>query len=207
MLTIWGRTSSVNVQKVLWCLGELGVPYVREDAGLAYGRNREPWFLELNPNGRVPLLVDGDFSLWESNTIVRYLAAKHDYGGLYPASPEVRAHAERWMDWQLSTIARPLGIVHQALVRTPPAERDMAAVAAAAAEVGAAFALLDRHLERHEYVAGDRFTIGDIPVGACAYRWLAHEGIARPPVPAIERWQRALAARPAFRAHVMLPLA
>ncbi len=206
MLTIWGRTNSVNVQKVLWCAAELGLPVARHDAGLAYGKNDEPWYLALNPNGRVPLLVDGDFSLWESNTIVRYLAAKHDFGGLYPASPEERALAERWMDWQLSTLARPLGIVFQGLVRTPPERRDRAAIAAAAAELPPAFAILDRHLEQRPYVAGDRFTVGDIPVGAFAHRWLSLEAIERPALPALERWHAALAERPAFREHVMLPL-
>ena len=98
MLTIYGRTNSVNVQKVLWCLAELGVAYTRVDAGLQHGKNREAWYLALNPNGRIPLLTDGDFSLWESNTIVRYLAAKHGNGALCPASLETRALAERWMD-------------------------------------------------------------------------------------------------------------
>src|SRR5690606_7162305 len=100
MLTIYGRTNSVNVQKVLWCLGELDVPYERIDAGLAYGKNHDAWYLALNPNARIPLLVDGDFSLWESNTIVRYLASKYGAGSLWPERPEPRALAERWMDWQ-----------------------------------------------------------------------------------------------------------
>ncbi len=119
MLKIWGRTNSVNVQKVLWCLAELDVPYERVDAGLAYGKNDEPWYLALNPNGRVPLLQDGDFSLWESNTIVRYLASKHGLGRLCPKPLETRAHAERWMDWQLSVLVNPVSIVFWNLIRTP----------------------------------------------------------------------------------------
>lgn len=205
MLTVWGRTNSVNVQKVLWCAAELGITLERHDAGLAFGKNDEPWYLALNPNGRVPLLVDGEFSLWESNTIVRYLSAKHDFGGLYPEPLELRAESERWMDWQLATLARPLGIVFWGLVRAPQTS-DPAQIDAAAAELAAAFAVLDAHLERHAFVAGQRFTMGDIPVGAFAHRWLALEDFDRPALPALERWHETLAARPAFRAHVMLPL-
>jgi glutathione S-transferase len=126
MLKIWGRTNSVNVQKVLWCLTELDVPYERVDAGLAYGKNHEPWYLALNPNGRVPLLQDGDFSLWESNTIVRYLALKHGLGRLCPKPLETRAHAERWMDWQLSVLVNPVSIVFWNLIRTPATGPDRA---------------------------------------------------------------------------------
>lgn len=206
MLTIYGRTNSVNVQKVLWCLAELGLPHERIDAGLAHGKNTEPWYLALNPNGKVPLLVDGTFSLWESNTIVRYLAAKHDLGGLCPSAPEARALAERWMDWQLSTLIRPVSIVFQTLYRQPPEQRDAAAVARQTVEANAAVALLDAHLSRQPFVAGDAFTMGDIPVGALVHRWLEIVGIERPEFRAVRTWRARLAERPAFRAHVMLPL-
>ena len=206
MLTIFGRTNSVNVQKVLWCLAELAVPYERIDAGLQHGKNTEPWYLALNPNGRVPLLRDGDFTLWESNTIVRYLAGKHGLGGLCPASLETRAHAERWMDWQLSTLIRPVSSVFQMLIRTPAEARDGAAVARHTAEANAAVALLDGQLAAHPYVAGAAFSMGDIPVGAVVYRWLALPDIERPAFPGVRAWQARLAARPAFRSHVMLPL-
>ncbi|HVY65631.1 MAG TPA: glutathione S-transferase family protein [Gammaproteobacteria bacterium] len=206
MLTIYGRTNSVNVQKVLWCLDELGVPYERIDAGLAFGKNREPWYLALNPNGRIPLLVDGAFTLWESNTIVRYLASKHGMGTLCPKSPEARALAERWMDWQLSTLVTPVSIVFQALYRMPAADRDAAAIARHTAEANRAMQLLDSHLKAQPYVAGPDFTMGDIPVGAVAYRWLEMDGIERPELAAVGAWRDRLAERPAFRRHVMLPL-
>jgi glutathione S-transferase len=206
VLTIFGRTNSVNVQKVMWCIGELGLPCERIDAGLEHGKNKEPWYLELNPNGRVPLLQDGDYNLWESNSIVRYLCAKHDGGGLYPASPERRGHAERWMDWQLSTLVVPVSIVFWNLIRKPPAERDAQAIAAAAHDAQAALVLLDRHLTSNSYVAGEQFTMGDIPVGATAHRWLELPGIQRRTLPALAAWRARLAERPAFRAHVMLPL-
>lgn len=206
MLTIYGRVNSVNVQKVLWCLAELEIPYTRIDAGLEHGKNNEPWYLALNPNGRVPLMQDGSFSLWESNTIVRYLAAKHGFGSLCPASLETRALAERWMDWQLSTLVGPVSVVFQNLFRRPAAERDMAAVARKVPEANRAMALLDAHLEKHPYVAGDAFTMGDIPVGATAHRWLEIPGIDRPPFAAVRAWRERLAARKGFTAHVDLPL-
>jgi glutathione S-transferase len=206
MLTIYGRTNSVNVQKVLWCLHELDVPYERFDAGLQHGKNNEPWYLELNPNGRVPLLVDGAFSLWESNTIVRYLAAKHGAGTLYPTAPEARALSERWMDWQLSTLIQPVSTVFQNLLRRPPPQRDGAAIALATVEANRAVVLLDAHLQRQPYVAGETFTMGDIPVGAVAHRWLEIPGIERPELPALRAWRARLAEQPGFRTHVMLPL-
>jgi glutathione S-transferase len=206
VLTIYGRTNSVNVQKVLWCLAELAVPYTRVDAGLTHGKNTEPWYLALNPNGKVPLLQDGEFSLWESNTIVRYLAGKHGAGSLCPTSLEVRALAERWMDWQLSTLLRPVSIVFQNLFRMPSHERDAVAIEANLREANRAMAVLDAHLAERPYVAGAAFTMGDIPVGAVAHRWLEIPGIERPPLAAVRAWRARLAERPGFRAHVQLPL-
>lgn len=206
MLTIYGRVNSVNVQKVLWCLAELEIPYERIDAGLEHGKNTEPWYLALNPNGKVPLLVDGSFALWESNTIVRYLAAKHGFGTLCPASLETRALAERWMDWQLSTLVDPVNRVFWNLVRRGPAERDMAAVERSTREANRAVALLETHLATSPYAAGEQFTMGDIPVGATVHRWLEIPGIERPPFPAVRAWRERLAARAGFRAHVQLPL-
>ncbi|HEX7235930.1 MAG TPA: glutathione S-transferase [Gammaproteobacteria bacterium] len=206
MLTIYGRTNSVNVQKVLWCLAELGLPYTRIEAGLEHGKNTEPWYLKLNPNGRIPLLVDGSFSLWESNTIVRYLAGKHGVGGLCPASLEARALAERWMDWQLSTLVLPVSIVFWNLIRKPAGERDAVAIERNLREANRAMTLLDEHLAGQPYVAGDAFTMGDIPVGATAHRWLEIPGIDRPPLAAVRAWRARLAERQAFRTHVQLPL-
>jgi glutathione S-transferase len=206
VLTIYGRVNSVNVQKVLWCLAELALDYVRVDAGLEHGKNTEPWYLALNPNGKVPLMQDGSFTLWESNTIVRYLAAKHGLGTLCPASLETRALAERWMDWQLSTLVGPVSIVFQNLIRRPAAERDMAAVERNVREANRALAVLDAHLARQPYVAGDAFSMGDIPVGATAHRWLEIAGIERPPFAAVRAWRERLAGRSGFRAHVRLPL-
>lgn len=206
MLTIWGRTNSVNVQKVLWCLAELDVPYERVDAGLAYGKNRDAWYLALNPNGRIPLLRDGDFTLWESNTIVRYLCARFSRGTLWPESAETRALAERWMDWLLSTLVTPVNAVFTQLIRTPAERRDPPAIARGTADANAAVLILDGHLRSCRYVGGDSFSMGDIPVGAVVHRWLALPGVERPDLPALLAWYERLAARPAYRDHVMLPL-
>jgi glutathione S-transferase len=206
VLTIYGRTNSVNVQKVLWCLAELALPYTRVDAGLEHGKNTEPWYLALNPNGKVPLLTDGSFALWESNTIVRYLSGKHGLGSLCPVSPEARALAERWMDWQLSTLVGPVSVVFQNLVRRSAAERDATAIERSTREANGAMTLLDEHLGSRPYVAGEAFTMGDIPVGATAHRWLEIPGIDRPPLTAVRAWRARLAERGAFRDHVQLPL-
>jgi glutathione S-transferase len=154
----------------------------------------------------VPLLEDGSFTLWESNTIVRYLSSKHGAGNLCPASLEERALAERWMDWQLSTLITPVSIVFQNLFRRPAGERDVAAIERNLHEANRAMAILDTHLAKHTFVAGDRFTMGDIPVGAVAHRWLEIPGIDRPPLAAVRAWRARLAERRGFRAHVQLPL-
>ncbi len=195
MLKIWGRTNSVNVQKVLWCLTELGVPCERMDAGLEHGRNRESWFLALNPNGRIPLLQDGEFSLWESNTIVRYLSARYGSGSLCPEQLETRALAERWMDWQLSTLIGPVSTVFWNLIRTPPERRDLRAIARATDDANRAVEILDGHLRSDPFLAGEHFSMGDIPAGALVHRWLALPGVERPELPALRAWYERLTAR------------
>ena len=206
MLKIWGRTNSVNVQKVLWCLAELDVPYERVDAGLAYGKNDEPWYLALNPNGRVPLLQDGDFSLWESNTIVRYLASKHGLGRLCPKPLETRAHAERWMDWQLSVLVNPVSIVFWNLIRTPATGPDRRRSRSRPNEANRACAILDGHFDDARVRGGRALLDGrhsgrrDRAPLACADRRRAAAAAGA------RAWHARLGAAPGFRTHVMLPL-
>ena len=127
--SIWGRANSVNVQKVLWCLRELDLSYRRIDAGMAFGKNNEPEYLAMNPNGRVPTLVDGDYVLWESNSVMRYLCMAYGKGSpIYPHAPKARAAVDRWLDWTLSTLQPVDRPVFWALVRTPPEKRDMVAI-------------------------------------------------------------------------------
>ena len=205
MLKIWGRTNSLNVQKVMWCVGELGLEHARIDAGGKFGQVREDWYLAMNPNALVPVIDDAGYRLWDSNAIVRYLAAKHDSGGLWPESPEARGEADRWMDWQLGTLLPHIGVVFWGLIRTPEAERDMTAIEAARQKAGEVYEVLDSHLASRAYVAGDRLTMGDIPVGALTYRWYGLP-IERPDWPNLRAWYERLAERPAFREHVMVPI-
>jgi glutathione S-transferase len=205
VLRIWGRSNSINVQKVLWCCGELGIDYERIDVGGPFGGNREPEYLRLNPNGLVPTISDGGFVLWESNAIVRYLAAKHGMGMLCPEDLAHRADADRWMDWQLGSLWANLRPAFIALVRTPPENRDPAQIASSIEKTSGTWAMLDAHLAARDYVTGPAFTMADIPLGVTAYRWFSLN-IARPPMPNLEAWYERLCARSFYRANVMLPL-
>ena len=205
MLTIWGRNNSINVQKAMWAVGELGLDHRRIDVGGAFGGLDSQDFLAKNPNQRIPALEDDGLVVWESNAIVRYLAAKYGVAKLWPEDPAVRAVADQWMDWQQTTLLADMFVVFWGLIRTPEADRDMAAIEASAANLGGLWQRLEAHLENREYVAGDAFTMGDIPVGAACYRYLALD-IARPELPATAAWYDRLVARPPFREHVMIAL-
>ena len=205
MLKIWGRPNSINVQKVMWAVGELGVAHEHTNAGAAFGLNDEDWYLAMNPNGRVPVIDDDGFTLYESNAIVRYLAAKHGRGSLQPDGLPANAIANQWMDWQQTTLAPAMFAPFWGLIRTPPEERDQAAIDAGAEECGRLFQLLDAYLAGKDFMAGDRLTTADIPAGAATYRWLGLD-IARPEVPNVEAWYARLQERPAYRQHVMLPI-
>ena len=204
MIEVWGRANSVNVQKVLWCLGELEVPFDRYDAGGLYGVNKEPDFLARNPTGLVPLLSDDGFDLWESNTIVRYLAARHGAGSLSPEDPADRALSEKWMDYQLGTVFPAFRDAVLGLIRTAPENRDQERIAASVRETAGTLAVLDAHLEDRAYVAGDSLTVGDLALGSTVYRWLTLE-IDRPPLPNLEAWHERLTERPPYREHIMVP--
>ena len=205
MLKLWGRVNSINVQKVLWALEELKVPYERTDAGLQFGVVNEPFYRKMNPNGRVPTIDDDGFVLWESNAIVRYLSAKHGVGTLWPNDPRQRADSDRWMDWATSTVAPALTPVFWGLVRTPPEKRNMAAIEADAEKVAQAFQVLEQALEGRDYVCGKTFTMGDIPLGTFVYRWYAL-AVKRPTLAKVEAYHQRLQRRPAYKKHVMLPL-
>ena len=208
MIKIWGRNTSANVQKVMWAVGEIGLPHQRIDIGGPFGKNREPAYLAMNPNGLVPTLEEADgFLLWESNSIVRYLAAKHRAGVLEPADLRARARASAWMDWQLSVAAPAIFECFWGLIRTAPEKRNHAAIEDSKKRTTAAMTILDGELAKTAYVAGDAFSYGDIPVGVMAYRYrqLVPE---RPPLAHFERWYAAIAARQAFKDHVAaVPLA
>jgi len=200
MIKMWGRNTSSNVQKAMWAVGELKLPCERIDVGGAFGKTKDPSYLAMNPNSLVPTLEEEDgFSLWESNSVVRYLAAKH--GGLEPKDAKVRAKAHQWMDWQLSVIGPAITPVFWGLIRTPPEKRDPAAIAAGKQKTGDAVKMLDERLGKAAYLAGDAFSYGDIPAAVMVrrYRDLVPE---RPSFKHVERWFAAIAARPAFDEHV-----
>ena len=202
MIKIWGRNTSSNVQKVMWAVGEIGLPHERIDIGGPFGQNREPAYLAKNPNGLVPTLEEEDgFLLWESNSIVRYLAAKHRAGVLEPADTHARARASAWMDWQLSVAAPAISDAFMGMIRTPPEKRNYAAIEESKKRTTAAMTLLDGQLAKTAHVAGDAFSYGDIPVAVMAYRYrqLVPE---RPALPHFERWYAAIAARKAFKDQV-----
>lgn len=206
-LTIWGRANSVNVQKVLWCLRELDLSYRRIDAGMAFGRNNEPEYLAMNPNGRVPTLVDGDYVLWESNSVMRYLCMAYGKGSpIYPSAPKARASVDRWLDWTLSTLQPVDRPVFWALVRTPPEKRDMVAIQKDADAEAVQWRIIDREVATRRFIEGDQFTIADIALGAYARRWLGVEGITKPKLPNLERWFAEFSARPGFVQFIAPPM-
>jgi glutathione S-transferase len=202
VIKIWGRNTSSNVQKAMWAIAEIGLPHERIDVGGAFGKNREAAYLAMNPNGLVPTLEEEDgFLLWESNSIVRYLAAKHKSTVLEPADLKARALASKWMDWQLSVCGPTITPVFWGLIRTPPEKRDHAAIEAGKKATTASFVMVDEQLGKTEYLAGDAFSYGDIPVGVMAYRYrqLVPD---RPPLKNFERWYAAISSRKAFKDQV-----
>ena len=195
-LKIWGRMSSINVKKVVWTAQELGLDFQRNEAGGQFGLVKTPEYLRLNPNALVPVMEDGDFVLWESNVIVRYLCAKHSPGQLYPNDLRERFEAERWMDWQQTTFSPASRPGFWQLIRTAPEQRNAQVLSDSNASVEALLATLDAQLGRHAFVAGDRFTMADVVLGCEAHRWF---GLPQPRQswPNVERWYQGLRARQA----------
>lgn len=206
MLRILGRKTSSNVMEVLWLCGELKLKFDRVDIGGSFGGNDTPEYLAKNPNGLVPTIEDDGFVLWESNAICRYLAAKYAPGStIWPDDLKTRAEADKWMDWQLSVVGAMITPIFWGLVRTPPEKRDMKAIEAAIQRGYKVWGILDKHLAGRKYVAGEHFTVGDIPVGIHAFRWfnLVKD---RPAMPNFEAWYDRLCQRPAYKEHCMNPL-
>ncbi|HEY9447442.1 MAG TPA: glutathione S-transferase N-terminal domain-containing protein [Burkholderiales bacterium] len=205
MLKIWGRKNSINVQKVLWCCGELGLPYERVDAGMQFGVNDTPEYKAKNPNGLVPTIEDDGFVLWESHAILRYLARRHGMGALWPADARAAADADRWMEWYSTTLWPAMRPVFWNLVRTAPEKRNAAEVAENHKKLVNCFGIVNQELAHKIYLAGPAFSMGDIPLGVAAFRWY-NLPIERPALPHLDRWYAHLGGRPAFREHCMAPL-
>jgi glutathione S-transferase len=203
MLQLWGRLSSINVRKVVLCAQVLGIELPRTDAGLAHGIVDTPDYRARNPNGLVPLLQDGDFTLWESNTIVRYLCARENR--LYPHNLRQRFDAERWMDWQQTTLNPAGSPGFKQWIRTPAAQRNAQVIAQSVAATEPLFALLDEHLSHQAFMTGDTLGMADIPIACEVHRWWGLPQ-PRPAWPHLERWYAGWLALPASRGVLDLPL-
>ncbi len=204
MLEIWGRPYSSNVIPVIWTANELGLDYDLHLAGGRFGKLDSDAYAQINPNRLIPAIRDGDFALWESLAIVRYLCARYGAGSLCPSDLQTRAHADQWMEWCASCAFPPVISLFFATVRTAPDKRDPAQISEFRDAAHKALTLLDRHLAARSFVCGAAFTMGDIPLGCVAYRYF-HLDVARPALPHVEAWYRRLCERPAYAAHVMRP--
>ena len=202
MLTIWGRINSHNVKKVVWLAEEMGLAYDRRDVGGPFGMDEA--YRTLNPNALIPTIEDDGFVLWESNSILRYLAATRGGEAFYPVNPQARASIERWMDWGF-TWADAIRPIFFQMVRTAPEARDTALIERSVARAAGLSAILDDVLARQEWLSGGSFGIGDIPVAAYANTWFQLP-VERPSRPNLERWYAALRERAPFRDVVMIPL-
>jgi len=205
MLKIWGRISSINVRKVVWAAQELGLDFERIDAGGAFGVVKTQEYIALNPNSVVPTLIDGDFVLWESNVIVRYLCAKFSMGNLYPTDLQERFDAERWMDWQQTTFGPSGRNAFWELIRVSDAERDMKKVEASIASTEPLLDRLEQHLSQHPYMSCGRLTMADIPLACEVHRWFGL-GVSSTKRPHVEAWYAKILARPASNGVLTLTL-
>ena len=205
MLKVWGRKSSSNVQAVMWCIGELGLACERVDAGFTYGVVNTPAYREMNPNGTVPTVQDGDQApLWESGAVLRYLASAYGPDDFWPKDPHARANVDRWAEWaKLNVAIKFTAPIFWAVVRTAPSKQDPAAIAQAVATLDQYLAIADGRLAQHAHLVGEHFTLADIQFGHCLYRYY-DVAVERPSHPALEAYYQRLTERPAYREHVMV---
>jgi glutathione S-transferase len=205
VLTVYGRKSSFNVQKVMWLVGELGIDHVHVERGGAFGGLATPEFRAMNPHGRVPVIEDGGSVVWESHAILRYLAARYGAPTFWSEDAAERSKVDRWMDWAQCTLQPDfLNGIFWGYYRTPAAERNLAQIEDKVRRCAAHFQLLDSLLASQAFISGDRFTLADIAAGSNLFRYFGID-IARPKVPHVEGWYLRLQERPAYRAHVMIP--
>ncbi len=204
MLKVWGRKTSINVQKVMFAVGELGIPHERLDVGGNFGKTDTPEYGRMNPNRLVPTIDDNGFILWESNAIVRHLAQKYGRGTISPNDEQTYALADQWMDWALSSLYGDIiSTCFIGLIRTPAKERNLAALEAAATRAGQRLAILDQQLAGKHFILGDKLTVADIACGTLMYRYF-NMAIPRPRFANVEAWYKRLSGRPAYQQHVMV---
>jgi glutathione S-transferase len=205
--TLWGRSTSSNVMKVVWTLETMQLPYERLDVGGPFGKTDTPEYRAMNPTGLVPTLQEDTFTLWESNAVMRYLcnANPQAAGTLWPEEPHARARVDQWLDAQQTVHNRPAGVVFQGLVRTPEAQRDLAAIKAAAADVARAYGMLEPHLAAHPFITGEHLTLADIAWGVHVHRWFVMP-VDRPEMPHLRAWYDRLLENPIYSEHIARPL-
>lgn len=210
MFKLWGRNTSSNVQKVRWLCAELGVQYDQTEVGGSFGRTKEPFYLAMNPNSLVPTIDDAGFTLYESHSILRYLARKYAVHEIYPSGLRERADCERWLDWNLSALGPAITPVFWGLVRTPAAQRDPAVILAAAQKTFEMLSIVEARLAQHAYLCGTQLSLADIPTGIQTHRWFNvpfdDVGYRRPEMPNLKSWYERLTQRKAFQETVMIPL-
>ena len=205
MFKVYGRNSSINVQKAVWAMGEAGLEWEWLDKNGTFGVVNVPNYAAINPQIRIPTLDDNGLLVRQSNAIVRYIARNYAPSVLLPDDETAYVEAERWMEWQASDNSAPMVKVFWGLVRTPPKNRDTVGIDQALDVLHGQFAILDAHLAEHTYVAGEKFCMGDIPPGAAVYRYLSMD-IDRPAYPHLDKWYNKLKERDAYRKLVMVPL-
>jgi glutathione S-transferase len=189
----------------MWCLAELEIEVDRADVGGAFGGTDDAAYRSQNPNGKIPTLIDGDYVLWESNAIVRYLCDQYGTGSWYPKDAQKRGHAGQWMDWYQTALHRPMTTLFWQLIRTEPEHKDPALIKTADTECAGFWTMLDKHLEQRPFILGNEISMADIPLGCAAYRWHSMS-FERPDLPALRAWWNCLSERSAYQNHVMLPL-
>ncbi len=207
MLRIWGRRNSGNVRKVLWTTAILGIDFELIEAGGAFGVVDTPEFAAMNPNRLVPVIDHESFILWESHSIIRYLANEFDDAGvLYPTLAQPRAEVDRWLDWLATTLQPAERPMFLGRLRTPPEKRDWAAIEASEKSLARLFTIVDDQLAANRFMAGQNFSLADIPMGVFAHRYLAMPEIERPALPHLTAWFEGLNDRPGFGKYVMTEL-
>lgn len=204
MIEVWGRPNSNNVMTVMWALEEWDIAHRRYNVGGSFGGLDTPEFLQMNPNGRIPVIKHNGKVLYESTTIVRYLAGIYDQGTLWPRDSYDMAVADQWMDWFKSTFYPAFHPVFWGLIRTPEAQRNTELIEESLSRTHDVLAIAEQRLQSTPYLAGETFSIGDMPLGACIYRYLNLD-IPRPSFPAVEQWYQRLVRRSAYQTHVMIP--
>ena len=203
-LKAYGRGSSDSTQKVLWMLGETGQPFEHIQLGGSFGGLDDTDYLALNPHGRIPTIDDGGVVVWESNAIIRYLAAVYCRGTLWPEDASERAGTDQWMTWAQTRLYGDFNRLFWLTVRTPEKDQNSEKIRSTHTRLIESYRLLDEQLAKHAYVAAEHLTMGDIPTGATLYRYF-NMPIERPDLPNLERWYRLLCERDAYRKWVMIP--